>query len=178
MENFRPQSENPKQNAPEAGAGPLGLPPPGPEQAQWEGSKSPERHPPPSVWAYLERHVRLQAQDSEDRPRPDSEEYTHEAEEVNRLSRDLAKRGTHRDRLIRELYGEVRCEPAPFPSLAKLRNLSLEEFQQFRSRVEPLADEQIAEEIRKAEEEFDRKSDEFFRNHGGGFSPLGSIVRV
>src|SRR5687767_4777320 len=29
-EQFRPQPENPKQNAPEAGAGPLGLPPPSP----------------------------------------------------------------------------------------------------------------------------------------------------
>jgi hypothetical protein len=33
-EQFRPQPENPKQKAPEAGAGPLGLPPPpAPEQA-------------------------------------------------------------------------------------------------------------------------------------------------
>src|SRR5688572_24558603 len=28
---FRPQPENPKNNAPEAGAGPLGIPPPDPE---------------------------------------------------------------------------------------------------------------------------------------------------
>jgi hypothetical protein len=45
-ENFHPQPENPKQHVPEAGAGPLGLPPPSPEQtAQGEGSKSPERQP-------------------------------------------------------------------------------------------------------------------------------------
>jgi hypothetical protein len=43
-ENFRPHPENPKQHAPEAGAGPLGLPPPDPEQQpQGEGSQSPER---------------------------------------------------------------------------------------------------------------------------------------
>jgi hypothetical protein len=45
-ERFRPHPENPKQHAPEAGAGPLGLPPPGSEQSpQGEGSKSPERQP-------------------------------------------------------------------------------------------------------------------------------------
>jgi hypothetical protein len=43
-EKFRPQPDVPKQNAPEAGAGPLGLPPPEPEQQpQGEGSQSPER---------------------------------------------------------------------------------------------------------------------------------------
>jgi hypothetical protein len=42
-EKFRPQPENPKQHAPEAGAGPLGLPPPDSEQTpQGGGSKSPE----------------------------------------------------------------------------------------------------------------------------------------
>src|SRR5687768_10158212 len=42
-EQFRPQPENPKQNAPEVGAGPLGLPPPRPEQTpQGGGGQSPE----------------------------------------------------------------------------------------------------------------------------------------
>jgi hypothetical protein len=35
--------------------------------------------------------------------------------------------------------------------------LSLEEFQQLRSKIDPLTDEEIREEIRKAEEEFERK---------------------
>jgi hypothetical protein len=49
-EQFRPQPENPKQHAPEAGAGSLGLPPPGSEQSpQGEGSKSPERQPRPRI---------------------------------------------------------------------------------------------------------------------------------
>jgi hypothetical protein len=43
-EQFRPQPENPKQHAPEAGAGPLGLPPPNPDlQPQGGDSKPTER---------------------------------------------------------------------------------------------------------------------------------------
>jgi hypothetical protein len=44
-ENFRQQPENPKQHAPEAGAGPLGLLPPDPEQ-QGGGVNKPELPPP------------------------------------------------------------------------------------------------------------------------------------
>jgi hypothetical protein len=45
-ERCRPQPENPKPHAPEAGAGPLGKPPPGSEQSpQYGGSKSPEPQP-------------------------------------------------------------------------------------------------------------------------------------
>src|SRR5688500_16730834 len=46
-ERFCPQPENPKQKAPEAGAGPLGLPPPpGPEQSPQDGgSRNPEHQP-------------------------------------------------------------------------------------------------------------------------------------
>ena len=128
----------------------------------------------PNVWDYAERKVRLHAPDVEDRPQRESEEYKREMEEVNRLYRELEERGTPRDNLILDLYGEIRCEPAPFPNPTRLRDLSLEEFQQFRSRVESLSDEQITEEILKAEAEFDRKSDEF----GGGFAPPGSTVRV
>ena len=59
-EKFRPQPENPKHNAPEPGAGPLGIPPPDPEQtAQGGGSKRTERQPLPSVWEILEQKVKL-----------------------------------------------------------------------------------------------------------------------
>jgi hypothetical protein len=45
-ERFRLQPEDPKQHAPEAGAGPIGLPPPGAEHVpQGERSKRPEIHP-------------------------------------------------------------------------------------------------------------------------------------
>ena len=91
--------------------------------------------------------------------------------------RSWIKRGSSRDRLIRDLYREIRYEPAPFPSPVKVRQLTLEEFQQFRSKIDPLSDEEIAGELRKAEEENDRKSDEFFKK-GGGFRPPNSIVRV
>ena len=42
-EQFRPQPENPKQNASEAGAGPLGLPPPSPEGERPRGELTPEQ---------------------------------------------------------------------------------------------------------------------------------------
>jgi hypothetical protein len=142
------------------------------------GSKSPERQLLPSVWTYLERHVRLHAPDVEVRPQRGSEAYQSEVKELNRLSRGMDKRGSHRTKLIRDLYGEIRCEPASFPNPARLRDLSLEEFQQFRSQVEPMTEEQIAEELRKVEEENDRKSDEFLKKRGGGFSPKNSIARV
>jgi hypothetical protein len=45
-ERFRSQPEDPKQHAPEAGAGPLGLPPPGPEQQQGGCVNKPELRPP------------------------------------------------------------------------------------------------------------------------------------
>jgi hypothetical protein len=130
------------------------------------------------LWDYLERFTRLHAPDIEDRPRWGTREYHREANELNRLSRELDERGTPRARLIRDLYGEIRCEPAPFPNPARLRDLSLEEFQQFRSKVEPMTEEQIANEICEVEEENDRKSDEFFKKQGGGFPPQDSIVRV
>src|SRR5688500_10895197 len=44
-ENFHPQPENPKQHAPEAGAGSLGLPPPNPEQTNPQQGKA-EGNPP------------------------------------------------------------------------------------------------------------------------------------
>jgi hypothetical protein len=44
-EEFRPQPENPKQNAPEAGAGPIGLPPPDLEQTNLLQGKA-EGNPP------------------------------------------------------------------------------------------------------------------------------------
>jgi hypothetical protein len=179
-EQFRPHPENPKQKSPEAGAGPLGLPPPPtPEQtAQGGVSKSPERHPRPDVWDVLERRVRLDAPDIEDRPKWGTPEYRREADELKRLSTELEEGKDPRAKLIRKLYGVIRCEPAPFPAPVKLRNLSLEEYQQFRSWLEKMSDDEITEEICKAEEEFDRKSDEFFEKEGGGFPPPNSIVRV
>jgi hypothetical protein len=41
-----------------------------------------------------------------------------------------------------------------------------------------MTEEQIAEELHKAEEANDRKSDEFVEKEGGGFPPPNSIVQV
>jgi hypothetical protein len=58
-EQFRPQPENPKQHAPEAGSGSIGVSPPTPEHSpQGNGNKSPEREPRPDVWEFLERRER------------------------------------------------------------------------------------------------------------------------
>jgi hypothetical protein len=151
-ERFRPQPENPKQNAPESGAGSLGIPPPEPEQKPQGGDgKSPEHQPLPSVWDILERRMSL----DELKPKghwvssggriepPLPEELEREERELNRLSRELREKGTPRDRLILELgsYGRIRT-----------RGLSQEEeFRQFRSEVEQLSDEEIAVEIRRQE---------------------------
>jgi hypothetical protein len=55
------------------------------------------------------------------------------------------------------------------------RELSLEEFQQFRSKVDPLPEERITEEIHKANEEYERKRKE---KPGGRFPPPDSVVSV
>jgi hypothetical protein len=166
-----------KQTPQQRGEGIRGVPPPD-EQAklQQEGG---ERQPLPGVWDILERRVRLDARDVEDRPR--GQEYDREHHKLSQMVKELMERGTARDNLIINLYGEIRCEPAPFPNPVRLRDLSLKEFQKFRSKIEPLSKEEIAEEIRKAEEEFDRKSDEFFKKEGGGLRGLpspDSIIRV
>ena len=105
-EKFRPQPENLKHNAPEAGSGPLGKSPPlSPEQQpQGEGTKSPERQPLPSVWNVLERKVKVDAPDIEDRPKYGSQDYKREAEEVNRLEMELSEKGTTREKLIVDLF--------------------------------------------------------------------------
>jgi hypothetical protein len=111
------------------------------------------------VWDVLERKVRLRAPDVEDRLR--GEEYDRELHEVNRSLDDLDEKGTDRDRLTEELYNTItiqarNSQPVPFA----LRHLSLEEFQYLRSRVEPMSDKELAEEVRKVKAERQRKWDE------------------
>jgi hypothetical protein len=55
-EQVRPHPENPEQHTPEAGAGPLGLPPPDLEQ-KGEDGMNPERQPLLSALDILERVV-------------------------------------------------------------------------------------------------------------------------
>jgi hypothetical protein len=172
-ERFRLQPENPKQNAPEAGVGSLGIPPPEPElQPKGRAIKSPERQPLPSVWEILERSVRLNAPDIENRPQWPSEQYMREFDEVAQLEEELMENGTPSEKLIIKLYSTTREEPAPLPALIYFRRFSLEEFHQFRSRVEPLSEHEIREEIRKAQEEFDRKAE---KTPGREPPPPGSV---
>src|SRR5687767_10007678 len=117
MERFGPHPENPKQHAPEAGAGrPLGLPPPEPDQQpQSGGDKSPEHQSLPRVWDVLEREVRLNAPDIENRPQWPSEEYIREFDEVAQLEEELMENGTPSEKLIIKLYSATRAEPASLP---------------------------------------------------------------
>jgi hypothetical protein len=105
-----------------------------------------ERQPLPNVWEYLERKVRLK-----DRSR--GEEYDWERREVLRLEDEIYAKGTPRDGLILDLYDEIRYEPGNSQGVDRFRRLSLEEYQQFRSKFELLSEEQLSEELRKQEEE-------------------------
>jgi hypothetical protein len=109
------------------------------------------------VWEILERHVRLNAKDVKDCPR--GQEHDRERHEVNWLIYDLkTNKGTARDKLLIELFNSITIQPGEHgPSD---RDLSPVEFQQLRSKVEPMSEEEISEEIRKQEEEKERKIEE------------------
>jgi hypothetical protein len=161
-EKFGQQPENPKQHAPEAGAGPLGLPPPDPEQApQGGGSQSPERQPLPSVCDLLERlvGVRLRA------PELSTAEYHSQLREVNKSIDEVGEKGTDHDRLIIRLYSATTIQPGAGGPV--IRRLSLEEFQQFRAQAEPLSEKELAEAIRKQKKENERKAKKLYRKPPG-----------
>src|SRR5688500_5957001 len=103
-----------KQNAPEAGAGPLGIPPPTPEQQQGGDGKNPERQPLPSALDILERRAQLQ----EDKRRASNQlspkatrarramlsEYGDKEFELGKELKAVHDVGTDRDRLIIDVY--------------------------------------------------------------------------
>jgi hypothetical protein len=91
------------------------------------------------VWDLLERKVRLK-----DRPR--GQEYKQELCEMNRLLDEIVVKGTDRERLTLELYDEIRYEPGKGQGIGRFRRLSLEEFQQFRSKFESMPNKELAEE--------------------------------
>jgi hypothetical protein len=100
-----------------------------------------EHQPLPSVWDYLERFTRFHAPDVGDCPRWGTREYRREADELKRLERELREKGTARDDLIHTLYTEITVEPTgTLPVPVDFRDLTLEEFRQFRSQVEPLSE--------------------------------------
>jgi hypothetical protein len=168
----QPQYHPDQTQAPhQRGEGIRGVPPPHDEQGKSQQG-SPERQPLPSVWDVLERDVRLNAPDIEDRPQWPSEEYMREFDEVAQLEEELMENGTPSEKLVMKLYSATRAEPAPLPTVAYYRSFSLEEFHQFRSKVEPLSEHEIREEIRKAKAEFDRKAE---KTPGREPPPLGSV---
>jgi hypothetical protein len=177
---FQPQPE---------GQGSRGFSNPQAEQApQGEISNNPERQPLPSVWDILERDVRLQERYDENRltsqyksvfdlyTSQEHEEYKRELAEVNRLKSDLYGKGTARDKLILDVYSAVTLEPSGLPVLIPYnRSLSREEFQQFCSKVESMSEGQLAEEIHKAKEDFERRE----ATHSGRRPPPpDSIISV
>ena len=140
---------------------------------QGRGQKeSKERQPLPSVWDVLERRVRLRAIGSDRR----DEKYDREWCELNRLVDEIDKKGTDREKLISNLYRELIWYPTgTLPVVASFTHLLPEEFKRFRSKVEPMADDEIREEIRKARAEYKRKQDEINKDRGdddpfGGFA--------
>jgi hypothetical protein len=143
----------------EAGNGAPGLP-----RTVHESAKPPpesqERQPLLSVWDVLEREVRLRALKT---PQISSEEYDRELEEVYQLEEEVLEKGTSREKLILDLSTAIRYEPAALPLAAYHRDLSLQEFQQFRSQAESLSEAEIREALRKQRGENDRKRKEFFK---------------
>jgi hypothetical protein len=124
--------------------------------------ESKEHQSAPSVWDLLERHVRLNTKDVEGHPK--GKEHDLQQHEVNWLIYDLkTKKGASRDKLIIGLFNSITIQPGEYgPSD---RDLSLEEFQQLRSKVEPLAEEEIREEIRSVNEEYNRQWKEYNNLH-------------
>ena len=141
IEGERPRGEltpEQRQNSPEAGAGPLGLPPPDLEQVPPRGApKSPEHQALPSVWDVLKRKVRLRVPES---PSMTTAEYGRKLREVNRSIDEVDEKGTPRDKLIIRLYSAAIVQPGAGGPV--FRRLSLEEFQQFRLQAESLSDEE------------------------------------
>jgi hypothetical protein len=133
---------------------------PNPEQAPHGGGiKSPERQPLPGVWDILERRVKLWAP-ALGQPLMSKEEYVGEACGVKLLKEEIEKKGTAREKLIFALFElDKRTFRPDRPGTdilnllgTDLRSIFLKELQQFRSRVEPMADEELAKEVRQLEQ--------------------------
>jgi hypothetical protein len=130
-----------------------------------ENTNTTEHQQLPDVWRVLERNVRLSAPDIKDRPISGSQEFWSEARELDRLERVMEEKGTPRDKLILDLFNNVTlASPYIWPGY---KNFSLGEFQQFRSRVEPLSEEQIGEEIGRVKDEWSRKYDPYYKSGEG-----------
>jgi hypothetical protein len=117
-----------------------------PEQSPHGGGiKTPERQSLPSAWDLLERKARCSDKFLSGRMTKD--EWEHEGREVDQLKKELYKKGTPRDKHILALL----FNRAPGLSLLSER----EQIQEWRSLVEPLSDDDIAECARKQKKEIE-----------------------
>jgi hypothetical protein len=168
MEHLRPQ---PDQSQPrrDAGEGSRGLPVKQREQApQGEPHKSQERQQLPEVFDVLERMVHLQEErESESQQlgpyltrvrRAMIVEYNAKKFDLGRELKAVHDLGTDRDRLIIDLYTTMATyesgEPVPWS-----RGLVLPEHtRQFISHVAPMSYEELDEELRKAQQVVERRT--------------------
>jgi hypothetical protein len=133
---------------------------PSPKEQGREQSK--ERQPLPKVWDILARRARVFRLWEEHRM--GEKEYLRQQRKTVELLNNINKRGTPREKLIMALHREITKEPGNLPVLVWFRELSPDELQQFRSKVEPLSDDEIREEIRKKEDENKRRFEEACKN--------------
>jgi hypothetical protein len=129
-----------------------------------------QQHPArPNVLDVLERDVRLSAPDVTNRPNEESREFLREWRKVRRLENELEERGTPQDRLILDLFVRTgMTSPYVWPGH---RKISLEEFQQFRARVEPMSEDELREENNRLKDEWSRKYDPNYSPHSKPQSP-------
>jgi hypothetical protein len=147
--------------------------PGGPKKEQERGQKeSKERQPLPNVWDILERKVRINEERSSGRIT--EEEHDQERRKLDSALNELDEKGTDRDRLTEKLYNVLTIRLTNSFSI-KIKALSLDEFHQLRSKVEPMSDDELREEIRKAEEERNRKDGKTSKG-GGGRRPPPSLA--
>ena len=151
MEKYRQQPDR-KHNVPEGGLGSHGFQNRQPELVpHGGGSKIPESQSLSGAWKLLEHRIKVYTPD----PNRDVIERIRQKEAVNRWMAGLKRKGTDHDKLIIDLYSSITIQPGA--SARVERELTQEEFQQFRSKVEPLSNDEIAEELRKSEDEKRRK---------------------
>ncbi len=98
-----------------------------------EQKESKERQPLPSVWDVLERQTKLDSLPFKRIRKEFHEEFC----EVFKLVNEIGLNGSPRDGGIVDLYMYEKIK----------RPLSREEFQQFRSKIESLSDDEIADEL-------------------------------
>jgi hypothetical protein len=82
------------------------------------------------------------------------------------LQEERDEKGSPRDHLITDLYWDmITAKDPPSVSVSFPEHLTLQEFHQFRSRVERMSEEEIREEIRQLKEARERQREEWRERH-------------